>query len=270
VYSPAKVNLSLHVMQRRDDGYHALSSRMQAISLFDTLTFKYPVHRPQYSCSSAELEMGERNLILRALRLFEAKHPQTPPLSIHLDKRIPMEAGLGGGSGNAASCLWALNEICGRPFSEKSLCRWGAELGSDVPFFFSSGHARCVGRGDVLCEASCPETIPRKGWIVRPPGPGLSTPEVYEAYRSLSHEEADFVNDLEGPAFALRPDLAEWKGLLESQGFSPVFLCGSGTALCALGHDREPDAEACAIFPFEYIQRDAGKWYEPIREGVLV
>ena len=143
--SPAKLNLFLRVLRKRSDGYHELASLFQAIDLVDALHVR-EVSEDRFSCSDPAL-LGPSNLVLRALKLFREKTGLQFPVEMHLEKRIPMQSGLGGGSSNAATALFALNVLAGRVATEEQLCAWSQEIGSDVPFFFSLGTAYCTGRG---------------------------------------------------------------------------------------------------------------------------
>ena len=149
LFSPAKINLYLHVIKKRTDGYHDISSLFQAIDLGDTLHFEWSNHEPdKLTCTDPNLTTDSSNLIMKAVLLFRQKTDWHHPVSIHLEKRIPIQSGLGGGSSNAATTLWALNEKAGRPASIEQLQTWSAEIGSDIPFFFSEGTAHCLGRGE--------------------------------------------------------------------------------------------------------------------------
>ncbi len=178
-------------------------------------------------------------------------------MAIHIEKNIPVEAGLGGGSSNAATTLSALNELAGRPATHSQLLEMGALLGSDVPFFFSSGTAYCTGRGEILEPFTLPE--PLSGWIAKPTY-GLSTPLVYqhtrieelplrdprEALRTLS-----FFNDLEVPAFRLEPRLLTLRDVLR-RSFEQVTMTGSGTAfVCLKGTPAAIDG--VRFFPFRSL-----------------
>ena len=134
-FSPAKLNLSFRILGKRLDGYHEIASLVSVINFGDTLTFETS-SSDVLTCSDPSLPCGDSNLIARALHLFRARSSLSFGIKIHLDKRIPMQAGLGGGSSNAATTLWALNERMGRPYSLAELCFMGASLGSDVPLFF--------------------------------------------------------------------------------------------------------------------------------------
>ncbi len=251
--SAAKLNLFFRVLKKRSDGYHEIASLYQAIDLFDTLTFSRS-DSDQFSCSFPELET-ENNLVLRALKLFRDRF-SLPGIKIHLEKKIPLQAGLGGGSSNAATTLWALNELSNRPASLKDLTLMGALLGSDVPFFFSSGTAYCTGRGEILEPFILPSPI--HGWIAKPPF-GLSTPLVYQETKveELVPDSSLFYNDLTPAAFRLEPRLQEFEKSLLNRGFETVSMTGSGTAFFCFGIN----ADTQGLIPFTSIQREESFWY---------
>lgn len=257
--SPAKLNLNFRVLRKRSDGYHEIDSLFQAIDLFDRLFF-IPSDRDGLTCSNPDIPCNSSNLIYKAQSLFRAHH-STRPFHIHLDKNIPIEAGCGGGSSNAATTLWALNELSGRPFSLSHLIEMGAALGSDVPFFFSSGTAHCTGRGEILEPCSLP--APLQGWLAKPLF-GLSTPLVY---RNTIIEElpakplSPYFNDLEIPAFRLEPRLQILRTSLLAMGFSHVIMTGSGTSFFCLGAVHPTPLEGVSFFPFRSILRSPSSWY---------
>lgn len=264
--SPAKVNLSLHVCGRRSDAYHELSTLMQAISLADTLLFSIGHDSDAFTSDHSELPMDEDNLVLRAVRLFRSYTGVTDPIHIHLQKRIPMQAGLGGGSSNAATALWGLNRLYGTQLTEDRLSQLGAQLGSDVPFFFSTGHAYCQGRGERVESRAQPPHMISHGMVLKP-NVGLSTPAVYQKWRPTQQKEELYRNDLEAPACALQPDLAGIKQRLIDCGFSYVFLCGSGSAFCCLGTGRMPIDVEGQHYKFSFVERKQDAWYEMDRKG---
>lgn len=239
--SPAKVNLFLRILGKRPDGFHELASLFQAVSLSDYLTFE-PSHTDRFTCSDLALPLDEKNLVTKAKNLFQKKLNRQIPLFIHLEKSIPMEAGLGGGSSNAATTLYALNELSGSHFSQSELIDMSAQLGSDVSFFFSTGSAYCTGRGETIQDISLP---PATFTLCKPPF-GSSTPEVFRALKlnstsSLSPEDllASFVNgqpiyinDLEAPAFLVSPALKAYK---DSLHFENVMITGSGSTFVCSG-----------------------------------
>lgn len=184
-------------------------------------------------CDMANIPVDSSNLVLRAMDKFREKTGTRKFFRIRLEKRVPQEAGLGGGSANAATALWAANQLCDKPFTTDELAQIGAEFGSDIPFFFSRGTAFCTGRGEVL--EYIPRLPPQTVYIVKP-SEGLSTAEVFGALdisecstkdpRALLSKMqkgvifADFVNDLEGPSFRLLPRLKKLKEDLYNAGFN--------------------------------------------------
>lgn len=191
VHSAAKVNLTLDVLSRRRDGYHELQSVVQAVGLWDTLTFDFTAnfnHQTAITidCNYTELA-SDNNLCLKAARAWleaaESKgHVQPVYCHIQLEKRIPFGAGLGGGSGNAAATLEAFNHQSGALLSENELMRVAAKIGADVPFFLRGGSALMEGIGDRLSPLPAVD-----GWLVIVQGTQtLSTPEVYGAWDAMN------------------------------------------------------------------------------------
>ncbi len=254
-FSPAKINLFLRVLSKRSDGFHELSTLMQTVTFGDTLTVE-PAERDHFSCSDPSLPLDERNLVMKALRLFREKTGDSRPVSIHLQKELPHEAGLGGGSSNAATTLWALNELTDLKASEQDLMHWGAELGSDVPFFFSNGSALCTGRGERV--ESCPQPDLPPIALLTPPI-SLATPlvfaELLPTERSPEGDAEIGTNDLEGPAFRLSPKLKGIRDALLEVGVEKVALSGSGSTLICFGGEH---ATARPVLP---LARAIGQWY---------
>lgn len=124
LFSPAKINLFLHIVSKRSDGYHELSSLFQTITLGDRLTIELS-DKDQLSCSDPQLPIDSTNLVLKATALFRKKTGLNPFFKIHLDKKIPIQAGLGGGSSNAATALWGCNLITKANLSSHTLKEWG-------------------------------------------------------------------------------------------------------------------------------------------------
>src|SRR5262249_6842875 len=151
VWAPAKVNLFLEVLSKRPDGYHEIATLMVAVSLYDTLVFKEESSGTiQLFSSFPQLSTGPDNLINRAALLLQERTGCRRGVSIRLTKRIPLAAGLAGGSTDAAATLWGLNRLWGLELASQELGRLGAELGSDVAFFFSTPAAWCTGRGEIV------------------------------------------------------------------------------------------------------------------------
>ncbi len=155
IHSPAKINLMLSVQGPRADGFHTLTSLMAGLRFGDRLKVSLsPGSADSLHCDDAEVPTGDDNLILRAAQLFRRESGVREHFAFDLKKRIPMGAGLGGGSSNAAVALCAMNELAGAPLGQEKLLGMAAVLGSDCPFFIEAQSARVSGRGDVI------ETLP--------------------------------------------------------------------------------------------------------------
>ena len=210
VRAPAKLTLSLRVTGVRADGYHLIDAEMVTLDLADELTFADGDGLEIVGATGLDITAGEDNLVRRALRAVDRR------AQVHLRKRIPAGAGLGGGSADAAAVLrWA---GCGD-------VAVAASLGADVPFCLLGGRARVTGIGDVL-EPLAP--VERTFTLLTPPF-GVSTPAVYRAWDELGGPRVDGPNDLEPAALVVEPRLAAWRDrLAEVTGRRPV-LAGSGS-----------------------------------------
>lgn len=271
LFSPAKINLFLQVLRRREDGYHDLASLFQAISLGDTLTFT-PANHDLFTCTVPYLPSDSSNLVIKALHLFRKKTGLYTSLHLHLEKKTPLQAGLGGGSSNAATTLWGLNELHQRPVSENTLREWGAELGSDVSFFFSSGTAYCTGRGEQV-QSLAPLPFSKSIWLCKPPE-GLSTPAIFRMLdlKTCLKQDPLFLlnqwqqgvpylhNDLETPAFAVLPSLRAFKSDLIESGLNDVTMTGSGTGFFGFGSLEKKIKEGIS-YPITFLNRKEYRWY---------
>lgn len=270
LYSPAKINLYFRVLRRREDGYHEIASLMQAVSLFDELTIELS-DQDYLSCSDPKLPTDSRNLVLKAVDLFRKKTCLNAYFKISLQKKIPHEAGLGGGSSNAATTLWGINKLLGFPATQQQLQHWSADIGSDVPFFFSQGSAHCTGRGEHVDNVSPFTASPLT--IVKPDF-GLSTPQVfshcrpqpdldYKAYFQKVLEGTEKrVNDLESAALELAPQLISLKQELHQHLKDPI-MTGSGSAFFGMGDlDHRLDS-SLNIFSVKSSNRSLNEWYKP-------
>ncbi len=271
LFSPAKVNLFFKLNGQREDGYHNLQSLFQAVSLGDTLTFKHS-QKDSFKSNLELLGFNDQNSIIKALFIFRKETGFTSPIEIFLDKKIPTEAGLGGGSSNAATTLWGLNELFGRPASLETLFNWANKITSDSSFFFSAGTALCEGRGELV--QNMPALLEESVWLVKP-SRGLSTEKVYaesknhtpitnkldELLKKTYSKTPIYSNDLEPPAFALYPELKTLKEELIEQGFGSVFMTGSGSTLVCIGKNRPIAKKTVQIFPVRYISRPPNQWY---------
>src|SRR3990167_3112693 len=150
IAAPAKINLFLEILGKRQDGYHEIETVMQEVSLFDYIYLEYRDKGVEFTCSRPGLTTGEDNLVLRAVRLLQKESNTKKGVKIHLDKRIPVGAGLGGGSSDAVATLAGLNKLWQIGFNEKQLVTLAGKLGSDTPFFVYGKTAICRGRGEVV------------------------------------------------------------------------------------------------------------------------
>lgn len=194
VLAPAKVNLFLEVLAKRSDGFHEIETLMYPIGLYDTLVFRDDASgQIALRCEEADLPplkregasdalpAGADNLVIRAVELVRRRMGVTRGAQLTLIKRIPLAAGLAGGSSDAAAALFAANRVWQLGLSKDQLATLAGELGSDIPFFLYGGPAVCRGRGEIIEPVSGLGTL--HFVVVRPPA-GLSTAEVYRACRS--------------------------------------------------------------------------------------
>lgn len=228
--------------------------------------------------------------------------PQAPKQGVHLLQRPTLKltadnihalmpwhagAGLGGGSGNAATTLYAANELTGRPATNAQLLEWSGDIGSDISVFFSEGAAYCTGRGEVVNNVQPPLPLDTPLLLVKPPV-GLSTPQIFKSLDLDRRSTADplklledmtakaaitpelCVNDLEQPAFDNLPELLQLKQRLQAEGsYEAVFMTGSGSTIVCVGSDTapqwlsEPQYKELFVSPTRMIVRQAGGWYLP-------
>lgn len=253
VQAPAKINLHLEVLGKRPDGFHEIETLIAPISRFDSLSFT-PSDAPQIELTcqwisalpQLELPPQESNLVYRALMALREFANVQLGGKVQLIKRIPMEAGMGGASADAAAALLAANRGWELDLSPNQLGDIGAELGSDIPFFLQADRLRpavCRGRGEHIEPL---EQFPELAIVALKPPTGLSTADVYRACRSAENPHRvdkltqqttalgvgrELFNRLQEPAFELRPELVEYVSLLKKAGCDAVQMTGSGTAL---------------------------------------
>lgn len=221
----AKINLFLKIIGKRSDGFHELLSRFQTIDLHDTL-YADRSSFDHFFVSDRSLPTDEKNLVIKARDLFRKETGFVDPLSIRLEKRIPSEAGLGGGSSNAAAMLRIMKHLSGLNIDLHPLA---AKIGSDVNFFLVGGTALCKGRGEIVEPE--PDLPKQDYWIIKPDF-GCPTRLVYQ---NLVPPYLDETNQLEPAAFIVEPRLKAIKDDLIAQGFQNVTLCGSGSSFFCTG-----------------------------------
>ena len=259
--APAKVNLTLEVLGKRSDGYHEVRTLMQAIDLCDLLTFE-PADGITLKCAEPELSSPD-NLVMRAARLLAERSGRCAGASITLEKHIPVAAGLGGGSSDAAATLMGLNLLWSLAFSKRDLVALAGQLGSDVPFFLSQGTALAEGRG----ERITPLPDLSDYWLVIAVPPITDTDrKTASLYRSLlaewftdgrhtaqatqcikdglQLESQDLFNVFEKAAPSVFQGLEEYWRQVEELSLCEFHLAGSGPALFALFTEEETATEA--------------------------
>lgn len=266
VSTPAKLNLFLEVAAKRPDGYHELDTLMVTVSLFDTLRFTL-AKRGETSlqnqwCSSATrrsggelLPTGPENLVLKAAALLQAELQLTQGVQIQLIKRIPLAAGLAGGSSDAAATLVGLNQLWQLGLSLEELQRLGAKLGSDVPFFLAASTAAvCRGRGEIIQPITLASAL---HFVIVKPAAGLSTAQVFQNCQPAQSPKSSgclvqslqeghlgrvgrgLFNRLGEPAERLCHQVSELRGQFDRLPVCGHIMSGSGTSYFGLCRNRQ-------------------------------
>jgi len=253
VLTPAKVNLFLEVLRRRPDGYHELASLMVAVGLFDSLELRETASgEVRLGCDAPGLSTGPDNLVVRAAELIRSRFGVSSGLDVRLRKRIPMQAGLAGGSSDAAATLLGLNALWRLGQSSRQLGDLGAELGSDVTFFFHGPAAWCTGRGEIVEPLKVGRPL---DLVLVCPRVGLSTAGVFgaltlegdvvdggaarRAFEAGDVEELGrrLHNRLQAPAERLCPEVGHWLARLKELAPLGALMSGSGSTAFALARD---------------------------------
>ncbi len=249
VFAPAKVNLSLRVVRRREDGFHEIDTLMAPISLADELDLEKGTAGSGvvFECDDRSLPAGDDNLVVQAARLFFEKTGIPNDVRIRLTKTIPHGAGLGGGSSDAASTLMGLNELFQSGLSLDALATIAGEIGSDIPFFLFKSAAVCRGRGEIVTPEKLQQPV---HLLLLKPEFGVPTPEAYRNWASSRElpgydygpqifAGSAFFNDLERPVFQKFPFLAEMKEwLCQQPEVGAALMSGSGSTMMAVLGDE--------------------------------
>jgi 4-diphosphocytidyl-2-C-methyl-D-erythritol kinase len=239
-FAPAKINLYLHILGKRPDGFHELETLMVPISLGDTLDIELGGPGIEFTCSDVALADAKENLAVKAAHLFFNEFKLSAGVRIHLEKVVPVGAGLGGGSSDAAAVLLALRKLTRTSCSDAKLAELAGRLGSDVPFFIHGRTAICRGRGEIIQPVTLQEKL--QGLLVHP-GFGVSTPWAYKTYAQnpqpgeAGRAFAGFPlrNDLEPPAFSKYLWLPTVKAWFRRQPeVLDALMSGSGSSVFAL------------------------------------
>ncbi|MCR4292736.1 MAG: 4-(cytidine 5'-diphospho)-2-C-methyl-D-erythritol kinase [Candidatus Kuenenia sp.] len=256
IAAPAKINLFLEILGKRPDGYHEIETVMQKVCLYDYLYLE-DNEGLEFSCSNPGLETGENNLIVKAVRLLQKESGISRGVKIFLEKNIPVGAGLGGGSSDAAATLIGINKMWRLGYDGERLILLASRLGSDVPFFIGENTAICRGRGEIV------QPFPSRviyHYVIVYPDFEVSTATIYKNFkigltkklkdvsftlRFIGSDDATLLgkclyNRLEDVVFKLYPQLEEIRQKLRKFDFCGVLLSGSGSAiygLCKSGSD---------------------------------
>ncbi len=242
--APAKINLCLHVLGKRADGYHDLAMLMQRVSLYDRITLRVS-EQPgvRTHCAGLSLDPDQDNIAGRAARQLLDTADLSVGVHIEIDKQIPVAAGLGGGSSDAATVLMGLNEMLGLKRSVGELRGLGVRLGADVPFFIFGHPAWATGIGDVLQKV---DRLPRVWYVLINPGIAVSTAWAYGNLRLTSRRDdlriprfsrvveeliAILHNDLEQVTLEHHPMIGKVKDCLAASGAAGVLMSGSGSTV---------------------------------------
>ncbi|MBP1715822.1 MAG: ispE [Deltaproteobacteria bacterium] len=251
--SPAKINLNLEVRQRRPDGYHEIQTLMRRIDLADEIEMDREGEGVSLSVEGEETPSGRENLAYRAAHFFFRETKIAGGVRIRLRKRIPVAAGLGGGSSNAATVLMGLRELFQAQIEDRLLMDWGAGIGADVPFFIFKKPAWAGGKGEKLRAAELPADL---WFLLLVPPFRISTAWAYAAYDRLEADKpGPFLaqrsfknigelppfmhNDLERSSVGRYPELGEMKEKLREQGAAGALMSGSGPVVFGLFGDAD-------------------------------
>ena len=239
-FAPAKINLGLSVLGKREDGFHELDSYMYAIPLYDIIEIQESQHDKLTQTGQAATEYMQDNLVYKVLQKLRADY-DIPSLNIHLHKQIPAQAGLGGGSSDAVAMLKMLNNSFDLKINTAKMWKLAMELGSDCPFFLQAQPTRIGGRGEHI--QAYPFSLKDKYMVIVKPPINISTAEAFKKVQPYPKNLPDIdklpinkwkghlFNDFEKPLFALYPELATIKAKLYSAAALYASLSGSGSAI---------------------------------------
>lgn len=267
--APAKINIRLEVLRKRNDGYHDISSTMCPVDVHDIVTLRRsPEAGIKLTTNTVHLAEDMSNLAYRAASLLMDTAKISGGVTIHLEKRIPLASGLGGGSSDAAAVMKGINDLYDLQLPRAELMRLGTQIGADVPFFFLEGPALAAGIGEKLQTISV--SPPFWALLITPSIP-VSTAWVYslctpkhrepplEIPEKIDLREAGtsiLRNDLEDVVLSRFPEVAEIKEVMKGFGAWGTLMSGSGPTVFGVFFDEEEVAEARALVSAEYRHRN--------------
>src|SRR2546423_875771 len=249
--APAKINLSLKILGRRNDGFHEIETLIAPISLADKIDIERQSRWIDLSCDDPTVPSGDENLVVRAAKAFFEKTKISGGVGIKLQKKIPHGAGLGGGSSDAAATLRALNQLFETKLSREELAELGSTIGSDVAFFLFESAAVCKGRGEIVEPVKLNKKL---SILLLKPAFGVSSAWAYSrwqgskeipgiSYRPQDFDGQSFANDLQRPVFEKFVFLAQLKAwLLRQAEVGAALMSGSGSTVFAVMR-REGDVD---------------------------
>jgi|SRR5438067_3102291 len=264
ILAPAKINLSLRILNRRPDGFHEIETLIASVSLYDKIDIEKQNRWIDFSCDDPTLSTGDDNLVVRAAKAFFEKTKIKSGVSIKLEKKIPHGAGLGGGSSDAAATLKALNQLFEAKLSREELASLGSTIGSDVAFFLYESAALCKGRGEIVQPTKLKKKL---SILLLKPTFGVSSAWAYSrwqdsteipgvSYQSQNLDGQTFVNDLERPVFEKFVFLAQLKNwLLKQPEVGAALISGSGSTVFAVLRDKA-DVDLLSKRAREEVDRD--------------
>lgn len=284
VKAAAKLNLLLDLTSILANGYHSIYTVMQSIDIFDTVTVtNTQTKKILISCSDKTIPTDSRNTVYKAAALFfDCINKPCPGVQIHIDKVIPSQAGMAGGSSDAAAVLKALNLLYNANFSDTELCKMGEKIGADIPFCIMGGTRLCLNKGEVMAELP---SIPECYFVVVKPKQGVSTKFAYESFDS-----AEWIRHPDNDGFlfaATQKDLKTMcekaanvfeqvieikerviiKHIMRKYNASLAMMTGSGAAVFGI-YEQKEDAESC----INELKEEFDKVYlaKPTEKGLFI
>ncbi len=267
IHSFAKINIGLWVLNKRKDGYHNIATVYQQIDLHDVITFQKRSESIHITSTDSNIPSDKNNLVFKAFQLFQEKIDIQEGIEIHIDKKIPVGGGLGGGSSNAAVTLQIANHLWNDPLDRDELNTMAVNIGSDVPFFLKGGTVLGQGRGDILTPLNwstdywivlaCPTFGVSTSWAYKQAKIALTKEEkftklvsILERY-SLHTLKDDFENELEGVVFRRHPILREIKEQMYQRDAFYAGMSGSGSSIYGLFFQKKEAKLAKSFFSIQ-------------------
>jgi 4-diphosphocytidyl-2-C-methyl-D-erythritol kinase len=269
LFAPAKLNISLQILGRRPDGYHLLKSLMVPISRGDQITLTTAKQGLEIISNKVEIPTGPDSLLYRTFEWASKKFNYTQGLKIILEKNVPIGAGMGGGSSDAAALIWGMGSLCQQALAETEFPEIATHLGADIPFFLAGGARWVSGIGERIGTR---QSLPPLYFILVHPGIHLSTAWAYQAFDQLPDtltssrpvaslppsaggglkDLLQITNDLESVVFPQYPALSALKERLEGLEADAALMSGSGSTVFGLFSQKEKRDEALEVLKHEH------------------